>query len=72
MTRNRVWVLMHVFGLVVNGVLAFSSEEKARVAEAVLAKDYELEPDEDGAYPWEESEDADVAVRQMDIDPPRM
>ncbi len=71
MTRKKVWVLTHVVGGVVNGVLAFSSEDKARAAEAVLAKDYGLEPDKDGTYPWEESEDVDVAVLEVGVDAAR-
>ncbi len=67
MSRSKVWVVTHVVGGVINGVLAFDSEDTARAQERLLAKDYELSPDEDGHFPWEETEDVDVRVDECDI-----
>lgn len=67
MPKSTVWVVTHVVGGVVNGVLAFDKEGPARAQERLLAQDYGIEPDDDGHFPWEESEDVDVRVEECEI-----
>jgi hypothetical protein len=67
MSKSMVWVVIHVVGGVINGVLAFDSEGPARAQERLLAQDYGIEPGEDGLFPWEESEDVDVRVEECEI-----
>lgn len=64
---GKVWVVTHVVGGVVNGVLAFDCEDAARAPERLLAKEYELSPDDEGHLPWEETEDVDVKVDEFEI-----